>query len=123
MRLPFPTVAREYDRHGVSDRCAASIISAVLHDVGIINEHDSSMMVDKNKVRRERVNARRQLSYMLSDERPNIRDLVFRRILAARKETASNSMTTVIQFRVPKLSFGAEDYTELVDWIDAHPQL
>src|SRR6218665_2825645 len=116
MRLPFPTVAREYDRHGVSDRCAAFIISAVLHDVGIINEHDSSMMVDQNKVRRERVNARRQLSCMLSDERPNIRDLVFRRILAARKET-------VIQFRVPKLSFGAEDYTELVDWIDAHPQL
>lgn len=62
MRLPLPTVARECDRHGVSDRCAASIISAVLQDVGMINEHDSSMVVDKNKVRRERVKARRQLS-------------------------------------------------------------
>jgi len=62
MRLPLPTVARECDRHGVSDRCAASIISAVLQDVGIINEHDSSMVVDKNKVRRERAKARRQLS-------------------------------------------------------------
>src|SRR6218665_810048 len=37
-------------------------------------------------------------------------------ILAARKETASNSTTTVRQFRVPKLNFEAEDYTELVDW-------
>jgi len=62
MRLSLPTVARECDRHGVSDRCAASIISAVLQDVGIINEQDSSMVVDKNKVRRERVKARRQLS-------------------------------------------------------------
>ena len=62
MHLPLPTVARECDRHGVSDRCAASIISAVLQDVGIINEHDSSMVVDKNKVRRERVKARRPLS-------------------------------------------------------------
>ena len=42
MRLPLPTVtvARECDRHGVSDRCAASIISAVLQDVGIINERE-----------------------------------------------------------------------------------
>ena len=62
MRLPLPTVARECDRHGVSDRCAAAIISAVLQDVGIIHEHDSSMVVDKNKVRRERVEARRKLS-------------------------------------------------------------
>src|SRR6218665_3504556 len=37
-------------------------------------------------------------------------------ILAARKETASNSTTTVRQCRVPKLNFEAEDYTELVDW-------
>src|SRR6218665_4007295 len=62
MRLPLPTVARECDRHGVSDRYAVSIISAVLQDVGIINEHDSSIVVDKNNVRRERVKARRQLS-------------------------------------------------------------
>src|SRR6218665_335577 len=59
---------------------------------------------------------------MLSDERPHIRELAFRRILAARKETASNSTTTVRQFRVPELNFEAEDYTELVDWqsIDRH---
>src|SRR6218665_1217953 len=62
MRIPLPTVARECDGHGVSDRCGASIISAVLQDVGVINEHDSSLVVDKNKVRRERVKARRQLS-------------------------------------------------------------
>src|SRR6218665_3895856 len=53
---------------------------------------------------------------MLSDERPHIRELAFRRILGARMEIASNSTTTVRQFRVPKLNFEAEDYTELVDW-------
>src|SRR6218665_3755490 len=53
---------------------------------------------------------------MLSYERPHIRELAFRRtcILAARKETASTSTTTVRQFRVPKRHL--EDYTELVDW-------
>src|SRR6218665_31606 len=42
--------------------------------------------------------------------------LAFRYILAARKKTTSNSTTTVRQFRVPKLNFKAEDFTELVDW-------
>jgi hypothetical protein len=61
MRLPLPNVARECDRHGVSDRCAASIVSAVLQDVGLVSANDSSLVVDKNKIRRERFRLRRQL--------------------------------------------------------------
>src|SRR6218665_353229 len=71
MRLPLPTVGRECDAEAprggglhrsidwqsinrCPDRCAASIISAVLQDVGISNEHHSSMGRG-NKVRRELV--------------------------------------------------------------------
>lgn len=52
MRLELSNVARECDRHGVSDRCTALIVSAVLQDVGIVSTKDSSMVVDKNKVYR-----------------------------------------------------------------------
>jgi len=61
MRLQLSNVARECDRHGVSDRCAASIVSAVLQDVGLVSAKDSLMVVDKNKIRRERLRVRRQL--------------------------------------------------------------
>jgi len=55
MRLNLTNVARECDLHGVSDRCAASIVSAVLQYVGIVTELDVSMAVDKNNISRERL--------------------------------------------------------------------
>jgi hypothetical protein len=67
MRLDLSTVARECDRHGVSDRCAASLVSAVLQDVGMINEHDSSMVIDRSKIRRERKRVRKNLQSELPD--------------------------------------------------------
>ena len=51
---------------------------------------------------------------MLTDNRPHIRELAYRRILAARSESAS--LSGIREFRVPRLNFGASDYTELVDW-------
>ena len=56
---------------------------------------------------------------MLSDERSHIRELVYRRIVAARKEKNSNG---VREFRIPILNFEASDYTELVQWqqLDRH---
>ena len=65
MRLDLPTVARECDRHGVSDRSAASLVSAVLQDVGIINEHDNSMDIDRSKIRRARKRVRKALQHNL----------------------------------------------------------
>ena len=47
MRHPLPVLARECDRWGVSDCSAAAIASAVLVDFGIINEQDSSVVVDQ----------------------------------------------------------------------------
>jgi len=51
---------------------------------------------------------------MLTDERKQIRELAYRRILAARNENASS--TGIREFRVRQLNFNASDYTELVDW-------
>ncbi|GBM27352.1 hypothetical protein AVEN_120941-1 [Araneus ventricosus] len=45
---------RECDRYGISDRAAASFASAVLQDIGIVNEGETSHVVDRNKIRRLR---------------------------------------------------------------------
>jgi hypothetical protein len=38
LRLELRTFERECDRHGVSDRCAASLVSAVLQDVELMTQ-------------------------------------------------------------------------------------
>src|SRR5271163_4312833 len=53
---------------------------------------------------------------MLTDERVHIRELAYRRLMAARKEAESTGAKTIRQFRVPSLNFDAADYTELLDW-------
>lgn len=52
----FPTVAKTSDRYGVSDRAAAAIASAVLHDISSDIE-----VIDKSKIRRERKKTRNEL--------------------------------------------------------------
>ncbi|KAK0043374.1 hypothetical protein Bpfe_027193 [Biomphalaria pfeifferi] len=58
MRVKLPLLALACDRYGVSDRAAAGIASAVLQDVGIIQERDVSKVIDRSKVRRERCKKR-----------------------------------------------------------------
>ncbi|GBL86515.1 hypothetical protein AVEN_194778-1 [Araneus ventricosus] len=53
-RLDFPTLARECDRYGISDRAAALFASFVLQDIGIVHEGETSHVVDRNKIRRQR---------------------------------------------------------------------
>ncbi|GBM38790.1 hypothetical protein AVEN_108736-1 [Araneus ventricosus] len=53
-RLDFPTLARECDRYGISDRAAASFDSSVLQDIGIVHEGEASHVVDRDKIRRQR---------------------------------------------------------------------
>ncbi|GBN15307.1 hypothetical protein AVEN_6594-1 [Araneus ventricosus] len=53
-RLDFPTLAKECDRYGISDRAAASFASAVLQDIGIGHEGEASHVIDRNKIRRQR---------------------------------------------------------------------
>ncbi|GBO43970.1 hypothetical protein AVEN_171399-1 [Araneus ventricosus] len=53
-RLDFPTLARKGYRYGISDGAAASFTSSVLQDVGIVHEGETSNVVDRNKIRRQR---------------------------------------------------------------------
>ena len=62
MRIKLPSLALACDRHGVSDRAAAGIASAVLQDVGVIHKDDVSKVIDRNKVRRERCKRRLDLN-------------------------------------------------------------
>ncbi|GBN28890.1 hypothetical protein AVEN_90441-1 [Araneus ventricosus] len=47
-------LARECDRYGISDRAAASFASVVLQDIGIVEEEETSHVVDRNTNRRQR---------------------------------------------------------------------
>ncbi|GBM35405.1 hypothetical protein AVEN_19905-1 [Araneus ventricosus] len=60
MRLGLPSTAVVGDRFGVSDRAVAAIASSVLHDVGLTTNNNSDLMVDKNKLRREKAKIRFQ---------------------------------------------------------------
>ncbi|GBN86837.1 hypothetical protein AVEN_200737-1 [Araneus ventricosus] len=54
MRLGLPSTAVVGDRFGVSDRAVAAIVSSVLHHVGLITSNNSDLVVDNNKLRREK---------------------------------------------------------------------
>ncbi|KAK4880508.1 hypothetical protein RN001_008654 [Aquatica leii] len=54
MRKTLPTVARECDRWGLSDRSAAAVCSALLQDLVIVTENDTASVIDRSKIRRER---------------------------------------------------------------------
>ena len=51
--LNLYTLAIFYDRTIVSDRTAASIVSAIIKDVGIVTEEGYSNVIDKNKICRK----------------------------------------------------------------------
>ena len=53
-RIPLTHTASAVFRTGVSDRQAALIASSVLQDAGIVTSEDSELVVDKNKLRREK---------------------------------------------------------------------
>jgi hypothetical protein len=60
-RLRLPSLAIVSDRYGVSDRAAAALASSVLEDVGLIQSQDTSLVVDRSKLRRERNRIRDQI--------------------------------------------------------------
>ncbi|GBN61316.1 hypothetical protein AVEN_267105-1 [Araneus ventricosus] len=52
---------------------------------------------------------------MLTDERPHIRQLSYKRILASRKHTPEGE-NVLRKFAVPVLNFIANDYIDMIDW-------
>jgi len=55
---------------------------------------------------------------MITNPRQHIRELTMRRIITARKESATSKFNAVRQFRVPSLHFNAQDYidNDIVFW-------
>lgn len=58
MRTRLPAFARACDRHAVSDRAASALASALLDDLGIVTETETKNVIDRSKVRRERIRNR-----------------------------------------------------------------
>ncbi|GBM01492.1 hypothetical protein AVEN_209304-1 [Araneus ventricosus] len=53
-RLNFLTLAKECDEYGISNRTSASIANAALQDIGIVHKGETSHVVDRNKIHRQR---------------------------------------------------------------------
>ena len=54
------TTARESMRRGISDRATAAIATAVLIDFGIIKAGDTSCVIDRQRIRREKIQVRNE---------------------------------------------------------------
>ncbi|CAH2109254.1 unnamed protein product [Euphydryas editha] len=61
MRLKLPNFAKACDRTGISNRYGAILANSILEDFKIIDANNSNVVVDKNKIRREREKSRRML--------------------------------------------------------------
>ncbi|GBN61293.1 hypothetical protein AVEN_9032-1 [Araneus ventricosus] len=59
MRLGLPSTPVVGDRCGVYDRAVAAIASSVLHHIGLITSNNSDLVVDENKLRREKLKLER----------------------------------------------------------------
>lgn len=68
MRVKMCATALNSDRFGLSDRATAAIASSVLQDIGIVTDTDSSYVVDKCKIRREKSRVRKDLNFIPNEE-------------------------------------------------------
>jgi hypothetical protein len=64
----LPSLAAACDRTGISDRSGAFIASCVLHDFGLISPENTTKIIDRSKVRRER---KRKRSLLQSSQSTN----------------------------------------------------
>jgi hypothetical protein len=77
LKRDLPALARACDRHGISDRSAAAIASAVLQDFGLILPEDQGNVVDRNKVRRARQRKRNNLQQNNKESQDVLHSLFF----------------------------------------------
>ena len=79
-------------------------------------------IVISGKKRRLLCTPKNVLIAMINDDNVTVRELEFRRILKARREseeTPKNS-STILQFEVPESNINAEHYSELLHWERDH---
>ena len=72
MRINLPALAVACDRHDLSDRSAAAISTAVLHDMGLVKDDDMINIIDKTKIRREREKVRTELQQEPTNNVPGL---------------------------------------------------
>lgn len=79
-RINLSTFARTCDRYGISDRPAAALASALMHDVNAhteVSSTEGAIIIDRSKVRRERKKMRLDLKEMESAKDLIIQGLYF----------------------------------------------
>ena len=60
MRIKLPALSETCDGYAISDRSAAAISSAVLQDIGVITNDDKASVIDRSKIRRQRLKKREE---------------------------------------------------------------
>ncbi|ESN92992.1 hypothetical protein HELRODRAFT_165142 [Helobdella robusta] len=75
--VKLPNLAQACDRTGISDRSASLLVNAVLQDLQIITKTNSSQIVDRSKIRRERTKRRAHLQNKSFNEFTAVRGLYF----------------------------------------------
>ncbi|CAG9834785.1 unnamed protein product [Diabrotica balteata] len=105
MRIQLKNFAKTCDRHGISDRSAAALASAVLTDIGIITSADSSNVIDKNKVRRESSSKKRCKGLSSNDHGRTHNTLQepgcnYLRHVSPLSGTSENIKSSIIQFLI-----------------------
>lgn len=65
--IHLPLFAMECDRYGVSDRAASALLTSGLKDLNYTNIDGSQIIIDRNKIRREREKSRRLILQQRQD--------------------------------------------------------
>jgi len=76
-RRRLQNVAKASDRYALSDRAVAEITSGVLHDYGIVTLENSSQVIDRHKVRRERQKYRRSVQAVSASTATDVLGIYF----------------------------------------------
>ena len=58
-RMSFPTFSRACDRYGITDGTGADLASSILHDISNQVTDFKALIINKNKVRREKKKMRK----------------------------------------------------------------
>ena len=67
VRIKLPALSETCDRYAISDRSAAAISSAVLQDIGVITNDDKASVIDRSKIRRQRLQKREEAQSNVDD--------------------------------------------------------
>lgn len=112
--LAIPSLAKAIDRAGLSSRKGAMIASAVLEDVGLITKSDTSHVIDKCKLDRQRKRARLDLQKKSAEGDIILQALYFDgrkdRSLHLKKENSILSRNIVVEEHVVLIQEPGSNY-------------